>query len=102
MLIVTGILISFVLVTMVGNTVHGMQAVGWAPVSPIAGLSFPYWLGLWFGLFATWETLFAQVAALVFVVGSYFAAEYLQKREYRRNISSGEGVSRHKSQAFAK
>jgi hypothetical protein len=35
MLIFTGILIGFVLLVMVGNTVHIMQVVGWMPLTPI-------------------------------------------------------------------
>ena len=39
--------------------------------------------GLWFGIFPTWEGLLAQGAALVFVLGSYFAAEQLRARRRR-------------------
>ena len=38
MLVWTGALIGLVLVTMVGKTVHVMQAVSWLPISPIRGL----------------------------------------------------------------
>jgi high-affinity iron transporter len=45
----------------------------------------PYWAGLWFGVFPTWETLIAQVAAFVFVIGSYFLAQEVKvKRPQRR------------------
>ena len=75
MLVVTGVFIGVVLLTMVGNTVHVMQAVGWLPLTPIAGLQLPFWMGQWFGLFATWQGVLLQVAAAAFVVGSYFLAE---------------------------
>ena len=45
MLVVTGVLIGVVLLTMVGNTVHVMQVVGWMPITPITGLQLPYWIG---------------------------------------------------------
>lgn len=81
MLIVTGIMIAFVLVTMVGGTIHTLQLVGWLPIHPVAGLEqLPYWLGIWFGLFPSWEGLLAQAFALLFVVGSYVVAEQAQHR----------------------
>jgi high-affinity iron transporter len=82
MLIVTGLLITWVLVVMVGTTVQTLQKVGWLPVSPVEGLELPYWSGLWLGLYPTWEGLCAQGGAAVLVLGSYFAAERL--RAYKR------------------
>ena len=64
MLIVTGVMIAVVLVTMVGHTVHVLQVVGWAPISPITDMELPYWAGVWFGVYGTWQGLIAQVAAL--------------------------------------
>lgn len=75
MLVWTGVLIGAVLLMMVGNTVHAMQVVGWLPTHPIRWLTLPYWTGMWFGLYPTWEGITAQLAALVFVLGSYFLAE---------------------------
>lgn len=90
MLVWTGVLIGLVLVTMVGKTGHVLQAVRWLPITPIKGIALPYWGGLWFGLYATWQGIALQVAAAVFVVGSYFGAEWLQARrrkDYRRRTS---------------
>jgi high-affinity iron transporter len=81
MLVWTGVLIGMVLVTMVGKTVHVLQAVGWMGITPIKGVTFPYWAGLWFGLYATWQAIGWQFAAISFVLGSYFGAEWLQKRK---------------------
>jgi high-affinity iron transporter len=81
MLVVTGVMIGAVLLTMVGHTVHVMQSVGWLPITPIANLYLPYWMGQWFGLFATWQSIFLQVAAATFVIGSYFLAEHQNKRQ---------------------
>ena len=80
MLIVTGVMIGAVLLQMVGNTTHVMQVVGWLPIHPIRWLSFPYWAGMWFGLYATYEGLLLQAAAASFVIGSYYLAERLQER----------------------
>ena len=78
MLIVTGVLLTAVLVIMVGKTVRTMQGVGWIPITPI-DVELPYWLGVWLGTFPTVETAFAQVGAAVFVVGSYLLAERLKR-----------------------
>ena len=83
MLMLTGVMVTWVLVVMVGTTVQIMQTVGWLPVSPIAGLRLPYWSGVWFGVYPTWEGVLLQLSAFVFVIGSYLAAEAVRKR--RRN-----------------
>jgi high-affinity iron transporter len=88
MLIATGVLITGVLVVMVGHTVQTMQAVGWLAVTPVEGLTLPYWSGAWLGLFPTWEGLALQGAAAVFVVGSYFAAEALRSRRRARILAA--------------
>ena len=80
MLIVTGVMIGAVLLQMVGNTVHVMQVVGWLPIHPIRWLELPYWTGMWFGLYATWEGSDCTSAA-VFVIGSYVLAERMQHRQ---------------------
>ena len=87
LLIATGVLITGVLVVMVGTTVQTMQKVGWIGVTPIQGLELPYWAGLWLGLFPTWQGLIAQTAAIVFVVGSYLAAEGVQRRRRQARIA---------------
>ena len=74
MLVATGVLIGTVLITLVGSTVHVMQAVLWVPVTPIMGLPLPYWLGNWFGIYPTWQTCIGQLAAVTFVLASYYTA----------------------------
>ena len=86
MLIVTGVLLAFVLVVMVGATVRTMQGAGWLPIHSI-DVDVPYWLGTWLGVFPTWETLGAQVVALAFVIGSYYAAEYVRITRPRRQAA---------------
>lgn len=91
MLIVTGIFIGVVLLTMVGNTVHVLQLVGWMPLHPIRFITLPYWLGMWFGLYATWEGITLQVVAGAFVIGSYVLAEQLQKRTIKQRTQRRPG-----------
>lgn len=83
MLIVTGVMIGLVLVVMVGQTVRTMQGAGWAPITPIE-IDPPYWLGLWFGVHPTVETIGGQIAAIVFVIGSYVLAQEIKVRRPRR------------------
>jgi high-affinity iron transporter len=79
MLIVTGVMIGFVLVAMVGNTVHVMQSICWLPITPIPGMNLPFWMGQWFGVYATLQGIGLQIMAAVFVIGSYFLAEHQHK-----------------------
>lgn len=83
LLIVTGVLISLVLVVLVGNTVRTLQGVGWLSITPI-DIDFPLWMGTWLGIFPTVESLVAQALAFAFVVGSYYAAEWMRKRNVRK------------------
>ena len=92
MLMLTGAMVTWVLVVMVGTTVQFSQTVGWLPVTPIAGLRLPYWSGVWFGLYPTWEGVLLQLSAFVFVIGSYVAAEAVRKR--RRNRAFARGPAR--------
>lgn len=77
MLIATGIMLAGVLVVMVGESVQEMQQAHWIATSPVH-LAVPDWMGLWFAVFPNIESLAAQVCAGVFVIGSYFAAQYLK------------------------
>jgi high-affinity iron transporter len=91
MLVATGALIALVLVVLVGNTMRTLQGVGWLPITPI-DVELPLWAGTWFGLFPTVETLGAQAVAFVFVIGSYFLAEWVRKRNVRRAVLRTEMV----------
>ena len=61
MLIVTGVLISLVLVVLVGNTMRTLQGVGWVSITPI-DVEFPLWMGTWLGVFPTGRRSARQVA----------------------------------------
>jgi len=76
MLVVTGIFFGAVLLVMVGEQSQEMQSAHWLPKTELPQLTavIPSWMGLWFSVFPTVETLAAQAAAGLLVVGSYFAA----------------------------
>ena len=74
MLVATGVLIGLVLVVMIGGTAATFQDLGWLPRHDLP-VSLPGWLGAWFEIYPYWETIGVQLAAALFVVGSYFAAE---------------------------
>jgi len=78
MLITTGILLGVVLLVMVGEQAQEMQLTHWIPTTQISGLAnvIPPWMGMWFAIFPTVETLVAQLIAAVLVIGSYYAARH--------------------------
>lgn len=69
-------MLGVVLLVMVGEEAQEMQLAHWLPITPIATLqnAIPDWMGLWFAVFPTVETLLAQTLAAVAVIGSYFWA----------------------------
>jgi high-affinity iron transporter len=78
MLITTGILLGVVLLVMVGEQAQEMQLAHWIPTTRIDWLAnlIPPWMNLWFAVFATRETIIAQLIAAVLVVGSYYGARH--------------------------
>ena len=78
MLVVTGVMLGFVLLVMVGEQAFEMQQAGWIGTTQINWLAdkIPAWAGVWFSIFPTVQTLVAQAIAAILVVGSYFAARY--------------------------
>jgi high-affinity iron transporter len=87
MLIATGVLIGLVLGVMVGTTVHSLQGLGWIPSTPTP-FDLRQWWGQWLGVYATWESIGAQLAALSVVYGSYALARNLQHRRSARARSA--------------
>src|SRR4051795_6144066 len=90
MLIATGVLVGAVLVVMIGGTALSFQDLGWLPEHPTP-FTVPVWMGSWFEMYSTWETLGAQVLAAVFVIGSYYAAERMR---VKAPIARGEQPAR--------
>jgi high-affinity iron transporter len=76
MLICTGVMLGAVLLIMVGEQAFEMQQAHWIPTTTINELVnfMPDWMGVWFSIFPTVETLLAQLIAAILVIGSYFAA----------------------------
>ena len=76
MLITTGILLGVVLQVMVGEQAQEMQLAHWISTTDITWLArvVPSWMGMWFAVFPTYETMTAQLVAAILVVGSYYAA----------------------------
>jgi high-affinity iron transporter len=83
MLIVTGVMVGFVLVVMIGGTAATFQELGWLPTHSL-GVTIPDWAGRWFEVYPTVETIVVQGAAAGFVIGSYYLAEYLKVRRPRK------------------
>ncbi len=76
MLVMTGVMLGAVLLVMVGEEAQEMQLAHWLPTTTIPSLAhvIPGWMGLWFSVFPTVETLAAQAIAAVLVLGSYWLA----------------------------
>ena len=87
MLVGTGILLGAVFLVMVGEQVNEMQLAHWLPVHPLP-VHFPAWAGLWFSLFANWETVVAQAIAALVVIGSYYAAQLGRRRPRAREAGN--------------
>jgi high-affinity iron transporter len=78
MLITTGILLGVVLLVMVGEQAQEMQLAHWISKTEISSLAnlIPPWMGMWFAVFPTYETIAAQLIAAVLVIGSYYGARH--------------------------
>jgi high-affinity iron transporter len=76
MLVLTGMLLGVVLLVMVGEQAQEMQQARWLPRTILPGLAgiVPAWLGTWFSVFPTVETLVAQTVAALLVLLSYLIA----------------------------
>ncbi len=83
MLVFTGIMLGFVLVVMVGESAQELQLAGWIPTTGL-GFELPQWMGIWFAVFPTLESMAAQVIAALVVVGSYVVAEDVRVWRPRR------------------
>lgn len=77
MLVFTGIMLGAVFLVMVGEQAQEMQLAHWISTTPL-NWPIPDWMGLWFSVIPTVETLVAQLLAATLVIGSYFLARYTQ------------------------
>jgi high-affinity iron transporter len=83
MLVLTGCMLGLVLVVMIGGTAATFQDLGWLPSHPLP-FATPTWLGAWFEIYPTYETVGAQLLASVFVAGSYVLAKHMLVRRPAR------------------
>jgi high-affinity iron transporter len=90
MLVLTGVLLGVVLVVMTGGTALTFQDLGWLPSTPLP-FAMPGWLGSWFEIYGTYETIACQIGAAMLVVGSYVLAEQMK---VRRPAKQGAPVAR--------
>ncbi|MDQ6623879.1 MAG: hypothetical protein M3Y86_10425, partial [Verrucomicrobiota bacterium] len=69
-----------VLLVMVGEQVQEMQLAHWVGTTTIPWLEkiIPGWMGMWFAVFPTVETLAGQGLAALVVIGSYYGARMLR------------------------
>src|SRR5665213_1234257 len=69
----SAVLLGVVLLVMVGEQAQEMQLAHWIGTTPIPSLEgvIRPWMGLWFSIFPTVETLIAQGIAAALVLGSY-------------------------------
>ncbi len=87
MLIATGAMLAIVLLVMVGESVQEMQQASWISTTALP-IPLPEWLGVWFAIFPNVEGLAAQAFAGIFVIGSYFLAQYIQVGKARKQSRS--------------
>ena len=83
MLVLTGVLLAVVLVVMTGGTALTFQDLGWLPSTELP-FTMPTWLGAWFEVYGTYETIACQLVAALLVVGSYVLAEQVKVRRATR------------------
>jgi len=83
MLVLTGALLGVVLLVMVGEQAQEMQLAHWIGTTPIPALEgvIRPWMGLWFAIFPTVETLVAQGIAAALVLGSYAVVQLQLARQ---------------------
>lgn len=104
MLVLTGVMLGIVLLVMVGEEAQEMQLAHWLPTTKIKTLedALPGWMGLWFAITPTVETLLAQLVAALVVVGSYWFASApaaRQKCEIDCGAPQGDGAATEKNES---
>ena len=74
-----------------GSAASPKRATSSAVRGPPLPFAMPGWLGSWFEIYGTYETIACQLAAAILVVGSYVLAEQMK---VRRPARRGAAVAR--------
>ena len=83
-LLITAALVGIVLIIFVGSTTRAAQTVGWLPVHKLMDGSWPMWLGTWFGIHNTVESVALQCSSVLLVLGTWRIARFRAKRKSRK------------------
>lgn len=95
LLVITGVLVVTVLVTFIGSTVRLFQTIGWMPIHPIPWLEIPSWMGIWFGLYPSWEGMLIPPLGLVYVGGAWLFVKWRSHRaQALANATEAENTAR--------
>jgi high-affinity iron transporter len=89
MLVLTGVMLGFVLLVMVGESAQELQQAGWIGATSLSW-SLPNWLGVWFSVFPNVEGIAAQAGAAAVVIGSYVAARHARLGGPRPRLAGGD------------
>jgi high-affinity iron transporter len=81
LMVLTGLLVVSIMTTFIGQTVRLFQTVDWMPIHPIHGLHLPNWVGLWLGLYPSWEGLLIPPLALVYVGGVWLFNRWRSRKK---------------------
>jgi len=79
------------LLVMVGEQAQEMQLAHWISKTEISSLAnlVPPWMGMWFAVFPTYETIAAQLIAAALVIGSYYAARHFGGDAAEASVEAG-------------
>ncbi len=90
LLVITGVLVVSIMVTFLGSTVRLFQTVGWMPIHSITGLHIPSWMGLWLGLYPSWEGLLIPPLGLAYVAGAWLWTKWQAMRNPAPHLQAQE------------
>jgi high-affinity iron transporter len=93
LLVVTGLLVVSIMVTFLGSAVRLFQTVGWLPVHPLPGLDLPNWVGVWLGIYPSWEGLLIPPLALVYVGGAWLYMKIRARGARQKQAAAGPPVT---------
>jgi high-affinity iron transporter len=83
--VVAAILVGIMAVALTGQTARSMQAAGWLAITPVP-IALPAWMGLWLGLYASVQTLGAQLLVIIAIASGRVVSERLRARRLARRL----------------